>query len=237
MCLAEALGPIGPRSIPGGWSLQNARPVSLLAIPAAAPPTGGLPTRRVVMVDEPHPLVELVTIVATRNRVRPRRPVPLRARNIGPWRSVTDNSGRSRKTLSCAIGVGSRLGGVPGRAFQARDRWGHIGATFGPRTTGPQRTTTVTSGPSSASSATKVGQASQVARISRGSLTQKSATVVPPRHMPTRQHSSAMALRGQEETAGLEKARQRPGRNVHDRFEVLQPGVSAPTREASPSAP
>jgi hypothetical protein len=77
----------------------------------------------------------------------------------------------------------------------------------------------------------------QVAAILHGSLTRKSATVVPPRHMPTRQHHWAMALRGQEETAGLEKARQRPGSNVYDRFEVLQRGVSAPTREASPSEP
>jgi hypothetical protein len=59
----------------------------------------------------------------------------------------------------------------------------------------------------------------------QGSLIQKSATVVPPpRHMPTRQHSWAMALQAQEETAGLEKAWQRPGRNVYDRFEVLQRG-------------
>jgi hypothetical protein len=52
--------------------------------------------------------------------------------------------------LSFAIGEASGLNGVPGRAFQARDRWGHIGATSGPRTTGPQWTTTVIAGPSSA---------------------------------------------------------------------------------------
>jgi len=34
-------------------------------------------------------------------------------------------------------------------AFQGRDRWGHMGATSGPRTTRSQRTTTVTSGSAS----------------------------------------------------------------------------------------
>jgi hypothetical protein len=40
--------------------------------------------------------------------------------------------------------------GVAVSAFQARDRWGHPGATSGPRTTGAQRTRTVTVGLSSA---------------------------------------------------------------------------------------
>jgi hypothetical protein len=47
-------------------------------------------------------------------------------------------------------GVASGVNGPPGRAFQACDRWGHIGATPGPRTTGSQRTTPVNTGPPSA---------------------------------------------------------------------------------------
>ena len=75
--------------------------------------------------------------------------LPGRARSIGNWRSLAVNNGRSEDTLTCAIGVGSGRDDGTGRAFQARDRWGHIGATSGPRTTGSQRTTTVTSGPAS----------------------------------------------------------------------------------------
>ena len=88
-------------------------------------------------------------VVARREHRRYRRPCHPRARSIGPWRSLRDNYGPSRDALSWAIEVTSRLNGVPGRAFQARDRWGHIGATSGPRTTGSQRTTAVTSGPAS----------------------------------------------------------------------------------------
>jgi hypothetical protein len=80
---------------------------------------------------------------------RPQRPCPPRARSSGIWRSLTVNNGRSHTDLTCAIGVGSRLSGLPGRAFQARDRWGHIRATSGPRTTRSQRTTTVIIGPPS----------------------------------------------------------------------------------------
>jgi hypothetical protein len=38
----------------------------------------------------------------------------------------------------------------PERGLRTRDRWGHIGATSGPRTTGSQRTTTVNTGTPSA---------------------------------------------------------------------------------------
>jgi hypothetical protein len=81
-------------------------------------------------MDGSHPPVQLVTIAATlEGAVGPRRPCPPRARSTGIWRSLTVNSGRLHTDLTCAISVGSRLNGVPGRAFQARDRWGHIGAT------------------------------------------------------------------------------------------------------------
>jgi hypothetical protein len=51
--------------------------------------------------------------------------------------------------MTCAIGEACGVDALPGRTFQARDRWGHPGATSGPRTTGSQRTTAVTSGPAS----------------------------------------------------------------------------------------
>ena len=63
-----------------------------------------------------------------RSRVRPRRPCPPRARSIGISRSLTANHGRSRTDLTCAIGVGSRPSGLPGRA----SKLGTGGATSGP---------------------------------------------------------------------------------------------------------
>jgi hypothetical protein len=63
------------------------------------------------------------------SQLRPHRPCPPRARSTGIWRSLTVNSGRSLAALTCAIGVASGVERLPGRAFQARDRWGHIGAT------------------------------------------------------------------------------------------------------------
>jgi hypothetical protein len=63
------------------------------------------------------------------SHVGPRRPCPRRARSIGIWRSATVNNGRSHTDLTCAIGVVSGVDGLPGRAFQARDRWGHSWAT------------------------------------------------------------------------------------------------------------
>jgi hypothetical protein len=63
--------------------------------------------------------------------------------------------------------------GLSGRAFQARDWWGHIGATSGPRTTGSQRTTAVTSGTTSCQLTRPFGQTAQVAVRAGRSLTQK----------------------------------------------------------------
>jgi hypothetical protein len=108
-----------------------------------------LPTRQVVTLDGPHPPVQLVTGATTPELGSTRRPCPPRARSIGNWRSLTVNDGRFEERLSCGIGVASGQDDGAGRAFQARDRWGHIGATSGPQTTGSQRTTTVTSGPAS----------------------------------------------------------------------------------------
>jgi hypothetical protein len=76
------------------------------------------------------------------SHVGPRRPCPRRARSIGIWRSATVNNGRSHTDLTCAIGVVSGVDGLPGRAFQARDR----GATSGPHSTGGSRTTPDSSG-------------------------------------------------------------------------------------------
>jgi hypothetical protein len=60
-----------------------------------------------------------------------------------------------------------------GRAFQARDRWGHTGATSGPRTTGSQRTIPVTPGSASPQLPCLLGQVPQVAATLQGSLTRK----------------------------------------------------------------
>ena len=96
-----------------------------------------------------------------------------RARSIGNWRSLTDNNGRQHAALTCVIGVASGRNAGTGRAFQARDRWGHIGATSGPRTTGLQRTTTVTSGPASCQFTSHIRPDAQVAASARRSLTRK----------------------------------------------------------------
>jgi hypothetical protein len=85
--------------------------------------------------------------------VGPRRPSPLRARSIGAWRSLTDNDGRWQEDLTCGIGVASGVNGLPGRAFQARDR----GATSGPHSTGGSRTTADTYGQPARSSARPFG--------------------------------------------------------------------------------
>ncbi|HKF88981.1 MAG TPA: hypothetical protein VKB85_13035 [Propionibacteriaceae bacterium] len=90
---------------------------------------GSLPTRQVVDVDRPHPPVQLVTIAATLERGCSSSACPPRARSTGNWRSLTVNNGRPHAALACAIGVASGWDDGTGRAFQARDRWGHIGAT------------------------------------------------------------------------------------------------------------
>jgi hypothetical protein len=51
--------------------------------------------------------------------------------------------------------------------------WGHIGATSGPRTTGSQRTTAVTSGPASSQLTGHLRPSPQVAASARRSLTRK----------------------------------------------------------------
>jgi hypothetical protein len=91
-----------------------------------------------------------VTIAATLEQGWSSPPCPPRARSTGIWRSLTVNNGRQHAALTCAIGIASAPEDGTGRAFQARDRQGHIGAKSGPRTTRAQRTTTVISGPSSA---------------------------------------------------------------------------------------
>jgi len=74
-----------------------------------------------------------------------------------------DSYGRSEAGLTWAIGVASGLDEGKRRAFQARDRRGHIGAA----TTGSQRTTAVTSGPASSQLAGHFGQTAQVAARAR----------------------------------------------------------------------
>jgi hypothetical protein len=56
---------------------------ALTAPSTVAPSFEGLPTRRVVIADGPHPPVELVTVAATPERGCPPRPCPPRARSIG----------------------------------------------------------------------------------------------------------------------------------------------------------
>ena len=77
-----------------------------------------LPTRQVVIVDGPHPPVQLVTIAAMLGADGPCRPCPPRARRIGPWRSLTDNNGRQHAALTCVIGVASGRNAGTGRAFK-----------------------------------------------------------------------------------------------------------------------
>jgi hypothetical protein len=84
-----------------------------------------LPTRQMVVVDWPNPPAQLVTVGTTRSAVGPCRPCPPRARSIGNWRSLTVNNGRQHAALTRAIGVASGRDDGTGRAFQARDRWGH----------------------------------------------------------------------------------------------------------------
>jgi hypothetical protein len=111
------------------------------------------------------------------NAVGPRRPCPPRARSIGNWRSPTDNYGRSQEGLTCELGIASGRMIGPARAFQARDRWGHIGATFGPRMTGPQRTTPVTSGAACPQLTGQARLGPHVTSTARRSLTRKRSQV------------------------------------------------------------
>jgi hypothetical protein len=58
-------------------------------------------------------------------------------------------------------------------ATLARDRWGHIGATSGPRMIGSQRTTRVTSGPASCQFTSHIRPDSAGRHLRQGSLTRK----------------------------------------------------------------
>jgi hypothetical protein len=79
-----------------------------------------LANEQVVVVDGPHPRVQLATIAATLERwVLVGR--ALRCPSIGLWRSLTVNNGRQHTALTCTIGVGSGQDDGTGRAFQARD--------------------------------------------------------------------------------------------------------------------
>jgi hypothetical protein len=107
------------------------------------------------------------------SHVGPRRPCPRRARSIGIWRSATVNNGRSHTDLTCAIGVVSGVDGLPGRAFQARDRWATSGPHPGhnrPDRSGQHRSTPAHHLPRSPST---LPHPPQVAAIPRRSLTQK----------------------------------------------------------------
>jgi hypothetical protein len=133
----------------------------------------GLPNRQVVIADGPHPPVELVTVAATLEHGWSRRPCPPCARSIGIWRSLTDNNGRLQEGLTCGTGVASDVNGLPGRAFQALDRWATPGPHPGherPDRSGQHRSSPVRHLPSSSA---KPRQTSQVATTRPGSLTQK----------------------------------------------------------------
>jgi hypothetical protein len=74
--------------------------------------------------------------------VGPRRPCPLRARNIGAWRSLTDNDGRWQENLTCGIGVASGVNGLPdapSKLVTVGPHRGHIP----PEDHGQERTLTV----------------------------------------------------------------------------------------------
>lgn len=115
--------------VPGVTALSPARPVKPPSTSVTRPfRYGRLPTRQVVIADGPHPPVELVTVAATLEHGWSRRPCPPCARSIGIGRSLTDNNGRLQEGLTCGTGFASDVNGLPGRAFQALDRW----ATPGP---------------------------------------------------------------------------------------------------------
>ena len=145
---------------------------------SATPPPGGLPTRRAVVVDGPHPPVELLPVAARWNLVGPHRPCPPRAPSIGIWRSLTDNNGRLQEDLTCGIGVASDQDDETGRAFQARDRWATPGPHPGhdrPDRSGQPRSPAAHHLPRSL--CTRPPRPPQVAATLLGSLTRKSATV------------------------------------------------------------
>ena len=81
-----------------------------------------LSTRRVVILDELHPPVELMTVPARPEPASSSPACPPRARSLGIQRSVMVNSGRSQESLTYAIGGATGVEGLPGRALQARVR-------------------------------------------------------------------------------------------------------------------
>jgi hypothetical protein len=116
-----------PHRSPGGF-VAPSWPRSATASPCTTAPRPGphtcrgraaLPTRQVVAMDGPHPPVQLVIIAATLGTGWSSPIGHPRAGSGGNWRSLTDNSGRSRPDLTCAIGVASGRDDGSGRAFQA----------------------------------------------------------------------------------------------------------------------
>jgi hypothetical protein len=81
----------------------------------------GLPTSQVVVMDGPHPPVELEAIAARPEPAWSSPAVPPRARSIGRSRSPTDNSGRSHPGPDLPIGLAPGRDDGTGRAIQGRD--------------------------------------------------------------------------------------------------------------------
>jgi uncharacterized membrane protein len=100
-------------------------------------------------------------------------------------------SGYSGPSYTTPVDANPSAEQTSGRAFQARDHWGHIGATSGPRATGSQRTTAVTIGPPSAQLTEHTRHPAQVAATLVGSLTQKRSQV-----LRRQAHSSGHATPG-----------------------------------------
>jgi hypothetical protein len=111
------------------------------------------------------------------SQVPPRRPCPLRAPMNGHERSITVNPSPSLGAVTWAADPRPQPPENAGCAFQARDRWGHIGATSGPRTTGSQRTTPVTIGQATTQLTEHTCSSPQVVAPRPGSLTRKGSQV------------------------------------------------------------
>jgi hypothetical protein len=127
--------PVGPASWRSGRRLgafdrpaPEGAPSPTLSLPRAF---GSLPTRQVVVVGEPHPPVQLVTVAARGSHGRPCRPCP--PVPVAPHLAIPHGQQRSiahRPDLRHRRGISAnRSAGTPSKLGTAGPQRGHIRAT------------------------------------------------------------------------------------------------------------
>ena len=121
-----------------------------------------LPTRHLAAEDRPHPARKSVAIAARPSHDLPHRPCPPHARSVGFGKVAYGQQRLPRTPRELGRRPTTSLRTAARTRLPARDRWGHTGATSGPRMTRSQRTTPVTSGSASSQLNSSSRPASQV---------------------------------------------------------------------------